>query len=266
MKTAGNQTITGTDTTNSSITGTSGAITVNKGNTTTSVTSSNNPSTAGQSVTFTAAVALVAPASGTPSGTVQFVVDGFNFGAPVSLSGNTAQLTTSSLTVAGSPHSLSATYSGDGSYWGSKATDTLTVTPAPMPLDLSSAINPYVGISYLIQVQGFPNVLGGVAPTGTVAIYDGSTLISGPTAISGFAGLPNTYPGFGVQMPTTFTSSGDHSVTAKYSGDTNYAPATSQPQIVRPLYSTTTTMNVRLEDSWNAFSAMAKSCWTSSER
>ena len=159
--------------------------------------------------------------------------------------GYTRDLHPSVTTFTGGTHQLTAGYGGDNSYSKStSAIDTFTITPAPMQLDLSSAINPYVGISYLIQVQGFPNVLGGVAPTGTVAIYDGSTLISGPTAISGFAGLPNTYPGFGVQMPTTFTSSGDHSVTAKYSGDTNYAPATSQPQIVRPLYSTTTTMNV----------------------
>jgi len=158
--------------------------------------------------------------------------------------GYTRDLNPSVAMFAGGTHQLSASYSGDGSYLGSKATDTLTVTPAPMPLDLSSAINPYVGISYLIQVQGFPNVLGGVAPTGTISIYDGTTLISGPTTISGFAGLPNTYPGFGAQMPTTFTSSGDHSVTAKYSGDASYAPATSQPQIIRPLHSTAMTMNV----------------------
>jgi hypothetical protein len=182
-----------------------------------------------------------------PSGTVSLTDSAVPVGQGafhLNDAGYTRDLAPSVTVFTGGTHQLAASYSGDSSYSNSKATDTLTVTPAPMPLNLSSATNPYVGISYLIQVQGLPNVLGGVAPTGTIAIYDGSTLISGPTAIAGFAGLPDTNPGFGMQMPVTFTSSGDHSVTARYSGDANYAAATSQPQTIRPLYATTTTMNI----------------------
>ena len=68
-------------------------------------------------VTFTA---TVTPGSGSgQTGTVQFVIDGANFGSPVTLSGGTAQTSTSSLSVSGSPHTVSATYSGDGSFNGS---------------------------------------------------------------------------------------------------------------------------------------------------
>src|SRR5439155_12248918 len=64
--------------------------TVNKADTTTAVASSANPSCSGQSITFTASVSAVAPGSGTPTGTVQFKIDGSNFGAVATLSGGNA--------------------------------------------------------------------------------------------------------------------------------------------------------------------------------
>jgi YDG domain/MBG domain (YGX type)/Kelch motif/Galactose oxidase, central domain len=99
-------------------------ITVNPAtvNTTTAVTSSANPSVYGQSVTFTA---TVTPVSGgnAPTGTVQFVVGGSNFGAPVSLApcnpspnACATSASISTLTVSGSPHSVSANYTPTGNF------------------------------------------------------------------------------------------------------------------------------------------------------
>jgi hypothetical protein len=92
---------------------TSGALsqTVNKANTTTTLTSSQNPSSKGQSVTFTATVA-----PSTVTGTVQFF-DGSTSLGIVALNGGTASLTTSSLSPGS--HSISAQYSGDGNDGGS---------------------------------------------------------------------------------------------------------------------------------------------------
>src|SRR5207244_2956957 len=61
--------------------------TVNPASTTTSVGSDVNPSLAGQMVTFTATIAAVSPGAGTPSGTVQFKIDGSNAGSPATVSG-----------------------------------------------------------------------------------------------------------------------------------------------------------------------------------
>src|SRR4029079_13244987 len=83
LKTGGNQTITATDTVTLTITGTA-TILVNQDDTTTAVSSSVNPSTFGQSVTFTATV--TGPGT-TPSGTVQFKIDGTNYGSPQTPSG-----------------------------------------------------------------------------------------------------------------------------------------------------------------------------------
>ena len=95
------------------------AQTVNQASTTTGVTSSVNPSKFGQSVTFTATVAATAPGAGTPTGTVQFTVDGSNLGGPIALSGGTAQASTASIAVTGSPHTITATYNGDSNFLGS---------------------------------------------------------------------------------------------------------------------------------------------------
>ena len=74
--------------------------------TTTTVASSLNPSTGGQSVTFTATVA-----GSSPTGTMQFKDGAANLGAAVALSGASASLTTSTLAVG--THPITAVYSGD---------------------------------------------------------------------------------------------------------------------------------------------------------
>src|SRR5262249_27395575 len=89
--------------------------TVNADATSTALTSSANPSAPGQSVTFTATVTANTPGGGTPTGTVQFQIDGINFGNPVTLSGGQATSSSiSSLAVGG--HTVTASYSGDGSF------------------------------------------------------------------------------------------------------------------------------------------------------
>ncbi len=68
---------------------------------------------AGQPVTFTATVT-----GNSPTGTVQFQVNGVNFGSPVQLVNGVATLTTNQLTVTGTD-TITAIYSGDGNNAGS---------------------------------------------------------------------------------------------------------------------------------------------------
>ena len=72
--------------------------------------SSANPSTNGQSVTFTATVTVNAPGGGSPQGTVNFN-DGATFLGSGSLSSGTATFSTSGLSVG--THSITASYAGD---------------------------------------------------------------------------------------------------------------------------------------------------------
>lgn len=82
--------------------------------TTTTVTSSKNPSTVGDSVTFTAHV-VPTTGTGTPTGTVQFKVDGTALGAPVTLAAGSATSTATSALTAGA-HTVTAAYSGDATF------------------------------------------------------------------------------------------------------------------------------------------------------
>jgi hypothetical protein len=91
--------------------------TVNQDGTMSVVTSSLDPSTSGQKVTFTATVSAVSPGAGTPTGTVIFY-DGMTEIGTGTLSGaGKATLATKTLT-AGS-HSISVQYSGDTNFLAS---------------------------------------------------------------------------------------------------------------------------------------------------
>jgi hypothetical protein len=97
---------------------TSGALnlTVNKAATTTTLTSSKNPSSTGQAVTFTATVISTA---GNPTGTVTFKSGTTTLGS-AALSGGVAKFTTSKL-VKGTD-SITASFGGAANYKPSTAT------------------------------------------------------------------------------------------------------------------------------------------------
>jgi phospholipase C len=95
---------------------------VNAANTTTALASSLNPSTYGQSVTFTATV--TAQFGGTVTGSVTFM-DGTTTLKTVNLSGSSAKYTSS--TLATGTHNIAATYGGSTDFVTSSATLTQTV-------------------------------------------------------------------------------------------------------------------------------------------
>ncbi|MEA2987535.1 MAG: hypothetical protein QOG83_246 [Alphaproteobacteria bacterium] len=105
------------------------AQSVNKGATATAVSATPNPSTLGQSVTFTATVTASAPAAGTASGTVTFKDGAATLGAGT-LSNGAAGFSTAALSEG--QHTISAVYGGDASFTGSTSAGvTLTVQPPP---------------------------------------------------------------------------------------------------------------------------------------
>jgi hypothetical protein len=100
-------------------------IFAHKTDTSTVVTPSANPALLNQAVTFTATVAPAISSAGVPTGSVQFVIDGNNFGSAVVLTNGSASATTSSLTVG--PHTIQAVYSGDAHFFASSSTITESV-------------------------------------------------------------------------------------------------------------------------------------------
>jgi hypothetical protein len=103
---------------------------VGQASTTTTVTSSVSPVAVGQAVHFVATVAAITPGAGTRTGSVQFVVDGANFGSPVTVAGGIATSAATS-TLAVGTHLVSAVYSGDANFLASTAANfTQTVSVA----------------------------------------------------------------------------------------------------------------------------------------
>ena len=87
----------------------------------------------GQSLTFTATVAPFGPGLATPTGSVQFQVDGSSFGSAVTLVDGAAT-SISTTTFPAGPHTISAVYSGDPTYTTDTGTTSQTTTPAPLTI------------------------------------------------------------------------------------------------------------------------------------
>ncbi len=121
-------------------------VTVNQAVSTTAVTSSANPSLAGQSVTLTAKVSSSGP---TPTGNVTFTTGSATL-ATVALSGGSAAYTTTSFTKAGTL-AITASYSGDANTQASSAALSLVIDGPTLTLSPPSITFPgqYVGTSGL---------------------------------------------------------------------------------------------------------------------
>jgi hypothetical protein len=188
--------------------------TVNKGSSTSTVSSSLNPSTVGTAVTFTAAVTPVAPASATPTGTVTFLDGAATLGTATVDGTGHATFTTS--TLSSGNHTITVTYGGDVNYTGStSAALTQTVNGAPSTTTLSSSVNPTVVGQFLVFTATVSGS-GSGTPTGTVTFLDGAGTLGLGTLSSGKATLS-----------TNFLSAKVHTITATYGGDSNFGPSTS---------------------------------------
>ena len=113
---------------------------VNKDGTTTTAAASPSSANLGQTITFTATVAANSPGSGTPTGTWDFYDTTTSTDLTpggVALSSGTASFATTSL--AAGPHTIKATYSGDGNFVTSYGTSgTVTVGQSIIVLDPSA--------------------------------------------------------------------------------------------------------------------------------
>ena len=177
--------------------------------TSTALSSSVNPSTVGQSVTFNATVTGAAP-----TGTVQFKDGAGNLGSAVALSGGVATLTTSALTQGA--HSITAVYSGDPANATSTSPAVNQVVNAPVAGSTTTALASSHNPSVVGQGVTFTATVSGSTPTGSVQFFDGATSLGTGTVSGGVATLS-----------TASLTLGTHSITAAYGGDSDDAASTS---------------------------------------
>jgi hypothetical protein len=185
--------------------------------TVTTLASDINPSSFGQSVTFTATVAPVAPASADPTGTVSFTDGGNAIGCDSQPLSATAPFTATCTiaTLAVGNHSIIAQYGGDTNYLSPQpASNTLAQgvdTMAQVIAFTSSAPTAGVGGSYTVSATGGGSgnpVIFSIDPAST----PGACTIAGSTV--------------------TFTGAGTCIIDADQAGDAHYAPAPQAQQTI----------------------------------
>jgi YD repeat-containing protein len=178
-----------------------------RASTTTTLVSSVNPASPGQSVTFTATVT-----GSSPTGSVAFYDNGTQIGTgTLSGTGNTrnAWMTTSTL-AAGALHPITASYAGD-----TNNANSATTTAVSQGVQIATTTNVVVNPASPVYGQAvtLTATVAGSAPTGTVTFAEGSTTL-GVATLSG---------GTGSITVSNFTVAA-HSITATYSSDlTNQA-------------------------------------------
>ena len=124
----------------------------------------------------------------TPTGTVQFEVDGSDLGMAVALVNGAAASGSVALT-AGS-HTINAVYSGDATYAGTPASLTLSAAAPSSPTVALNAGNStaIAGQALAVMVLVTPPAPGDPTPTGTVQFEVDGTAAGTPVALGGRRG------------------------------------------------------------------------------
>ena len=195
---------------------------VNQASTTTTVGSAPNPSVFGQTVTFTATVTPVSPGAGLPSGTVNFTEGATTLASSVDAQrlrpGDVHDLVAGS----GQPHDHRRLQRRHQLQDFHRRRFRLAAgrQPGVYHTTLASAPNPSVSgqtVTFTATVAAVSPGTG--TPTGTVNFTEGATTLASGVTLNG-------------SDQATFTISslavGSHTITAVYSGDTNFTTSTGQ--------------------------------------
>jgi hypothetical protein len=192
--------------------------------------------------------------STSPTGTLQFFEGATLLGTanvtPGSLFESTATITT---TIPTGP--VRAVYSGDTNYNGSSSPGTTTGN-GTVGVTLTSSVSPTTyGAAFTVLAEVVPAASGGPTPTGTVQFFDGSQNLNWIATLDGqgHATLPIPLPLATPLLAPLYCDpgcasnnvmvlgAGSHVITAQYSGDVNYAAATSATPVTEKITKAPTT-------------------------
>ncbi|MGW7690109.1 Ig-like domain repeat protein [Streptomyces asiaticus] len=219
------------------------AHSVGRAPTSMAVTSTPDPSVAGQPVTVTATLSVLAAGAGTPTGTITF---DFGDGTPVvtaPITAGVASATHAWTDTSGSPYTITATYSSDGDFTASSGTITHTVTPADTHTDVVSSPDPSVtGQPVTITATVSTLAPGAGTPIGTVIVDPGDGTAAVTASLTGgVATVTHAY---------LDASGSPYTITATYSGDADFTASSATATQTVGLASTTTTVSDLPEPSF----------------
>lgn len=181
--------------------------------TTITLTSSVNPSNVNATTVLTATASAT---SGTPTGTITFLDGSTVLGTATLNAAGVATLTVSFATPG--THPLTATYPTTGAFQaGTSPVLNQNVQNFSTTATLASSVNPVLISNSTVLTATITSSAG--APSGTVTFYDGAKAIG--TATLNASGVAT--------LTTTFTTNGQHIITAQYPGNGTYQPASAGP-------------------------------------
>lgn len=141
--------------------------------------------------------------------------------------------------LTGGAHALKLQYPGDPSFSASSATSNLTINPAPTTTNVAGPsrvnVGDVFGVSCVVDATS-----SGVPPAGTVTFSIDGTPVAGTPSYSSFSSGNSVE--LRASQNASVTTSGNHTLTATYNGDANYATSTSTPNSLSSLYNTTATL------------------------
>lgn len=180
--------------------------------TTTTISSSPNPSSYGQTVTFTAVVSSTLGPP--PDGETVTFTQGTTVLGTGALAGGSATLTISTLTTG--THKVKASYAGDSNFSGSvSAPVSQVVTAAATTTTLVSSLNP-ANVGQAVTFTATVSAAFGGTVTGKVVFFNGSTKLATSTLSGGVA-----------SYTTSKLPAGTDPITATYAGSGLYKASTS---------------------------------------
>jgi hypothetical protein len=183
--------------------------------------------------------------STSPTGKVDFY-DGATLLGSATLTPGPMFQSTATFSASPIPTSIEAVYHGDTNYNGSNS-PTTTLGNGAVTFMLTSSSNPTTyGSAFTIFATVAPATAGGPTPTGTVQFFDGSQNLDWTSTLdsSGRGTLPIPIPLATPQIclltcppaaNVMVLGAGSHVITVQYSGDANYAAATSTNSVTQQI-------------------------------
>ncbi|HUO13447.1 MAG TPA: Ig-like domain repeat protein [Verrucomicrobiae bacterium] len=171
-------------------------------------------------------------ATGCPSGNVVMTDNGSSLDAGTFALNSYGYFEDWSVQLPGGTNNVKAAYAGDNSFDANSVTSPITITQAGTSIATPTTVGvgPWVG-STLYENTAVTAKSSGIAPSGTVTFFANGKAMAGTVSYSGTAGSgspPTASLSAGFESSVSpFTAPGTYSISASYSGDSNYASSTS---------------------------------------